>query len=690
MVQRAPGAFEASVYDISGRRPAPLHANLSIGSRSAAALKRARRRLELQNTHTDLIQDFSFPTVSHRIKVSPDGRFIFASGTYPPQIHVYDTEQLSLKFKRHVNNDIVDFQVLESDWRKFALLTADRYIDFHSPFGSHFKIRVPRFGRDLMLNRGTCDVFVCGDGADVWRLNLDQGRFLSPIRTTSGMNGGNNVCGINPLNSLLAFGGENCIVDIWDSRVVGRSSDAAGSVDVSHALAEYRGNLRNKPEISSVRFDERDGVTLAVGTTSGYTLLYDLRSPKPFLVKDQGNGLPIRSMRLHDDRKHCISADAKSIKVWERQGGMNVVAVEPDDDINHLCVIGSSGVMCTALEAKRVKTYYVPALGPAPKWCAFLDSFTEELEDGRRLKGAANPDNETGKDEEVYENYKFVSSHNLEGLGLGHLVGTDILKPYMHGYFVHQRLYRRAVEVSEPFAYDKYRKDKAIEKLEAKRQNRITKVKSNKVKVNQKVVDSLLEKKNNGKKGTGRGLSVLDDERFKAMFSEKDFAVEEEAERFQFLNPSGPSKRKKMENSDDSDEEYLEQFDLVDDGGVEPGEKNEVGGNGFLSSDDDEENELEGDGENENIDDREVEGIRSKKKVQRGAMQGGTRPKMYKIGKVGELVGHDGVVGSNGVDRRLQTKIREKVSLGKRAEKLLKSEEKGNGPRVKSRSFKGK
>ena len=34
-----------------------------------------------------------------------------------------------------------------------------------------------------------------------------------------------------------------------------------------------------------------------------------------------------------------------------------------------------------AAEQSRVLSYYVPALGPAPRWCSFLDVITEELEE---------------------------------------------------------------------------------------------------------------------------------------------------------------------------------------------------------------------------------------------------------------------------------------------------------------------
>jgi hypothetical protein len=48
-------------------------------------------------------------------------------------------------------------------------------------------------------------------------------------------------------------------------------------------------------------------------------------------------------------------------------------------------------------------------LGPAPRWCSFLDSLTEELEEKHM--------------ETVYDDYKFVTRKELEDLGLDHLMG---------------------------------------------------------------------------------------------------------------------------------------------------------------------------------------------------------------------------------------------------------------------------
>lgn len=45
------------------------------------------------------------------------------------------------------------------------------------------------------------------------------------------------------------------------------------------------------------------------------------------------------------------------------------------------------------------QAYFVPSLGPAPRWCSFLESLTEELEEN------TNPT--------VYDDYRFVTRADL-------------------------------------------------------------------------------------------------------------------------------------------------------------------------------------------------------------------------------------------------------------------------------------
>lgn len=129
--------------------------------------------------------------------------------------------------------------------------------------------------------------------------------------------------------------------------------------------------------------------------------------------------------------------------------------VESPAAINELCVVADSadagapdsGLLLLAVEAERVGAYYIPALGPAPRWSAFLDSLTEELEEGvgRDGKPSASASSTAAASASVYEDYRFVSRDELAGLGLGHLVGTPLLRAYMHGYFMDAALHAKAV-----------------------------------------------------------------------------------------------------------------------------------------------------------------------------------------------------------------------------------------------------
>jgi ribosome biogenesis protein ENP2 len=74
--------------------------------------KRAARE-QIEGT-IELIQGFEFPEASNRIKTTPDGHHAIATGTYKPQMKVWELDQLSQKFERHSDAENVDFLVSES------------------------------------------------------------------------------------------------------------------------------------------------------------------------------------------------------------------------------------------------------------------------------------------------------------------------------------------------------------------------------------------------------------------------------------------------------------------------------------------------------------------------------------------------------------------------------------------------
>ncbi|KAJ8901793.1 hypothetical protein NDN08_003999 [Rhodosorus marinus] len=531
---------DVKVYEVTSRA-----SKLPSWQKSATAKERRKRRLEEAKASAagvQILQDFEMPSVSHKVRLSEDKNFLLVTGTYAPMVKCFEVNELSMKFQRNLDCEIVDFAILEPDWKKLAFLLASRVIEIHSQAGFYYKVRVPRFGREMHLHPSSSELYVCGEGEEVYRLNMEHGKFMAPLVTKSGAGGGNNCLAVNPINQLMAFGGEDGVLEAWDPRDLSRNKAA--------------GTLKIGAEVTAMSFDSKHGLNLTVGTGSGQVLVYDIRSSKPYVTKEQGYGLPIRSVKMHRDGEHVISCDAKSIKAWSRtESSKNLFAVEPKADVNHLCLVGDSGLVIAAAETSRVLSYYVPALGLAPKWCSFLDNFTEELEEGSSKTGNST----------VYENYRFVTMDELKKLNLEHIVGTNLVRGYMHGYFMDLRLWRKAQEAAEPFAYEQYRKQKIREKIEEERSSRIsTPQRSRKVKVNQRVIDEALKKAQRKKGGAAKAATAaITDNRFKAMFEDDVFEVDEEDARYRRLHPQDDAPA--LDDGDvDSDLELEEEEDIPD------------------------------------------------------------------------------------------------------------------------------
>lgn len=58
------------------------------------------------------------PGISNCIKVSRDGQYILATGIYKPRVKCFDVKNLSLKFERCFDSEVVAFQILSDDYSK--------------------------------------------------------------------------------------------------------------------------------------------------------------------------------------------------------------------------------------------------------------------------------------------------------------------------------------------------------------------------------------------------------------------------------------------------------------------------------------------------------------------------------------------------------------------------------------------
>lgn len=56
---------------------------------------------------------------------------------------------------------------------------------------------------------------------------------------------------------------------------------------------------------------------------------------------------------------------------------------------------------------------------------------------------------EEGTQSVIYDDYKFLTKEDLERLNLTSLIGTNLLRAYMHGFFIDYRLYKKV----KPYVY---------------------------------------------------------------------------------------------------------------------------------------------------------------------------------------------------------------------------------------------
>ncbi|KFM59426.1 Nucleolar protein 10, partial [Stegodyphus mimosarum] len=556
--------------------------NLSHGKSLPEWLSERKRRM-LQKKDVDirrrieLIQDFDMPGVSTGIKISRDGKFILATGVYKPRVRCYDVNNLSMKFERCFDAEAVEFELLSDDYSKIVLLLCDRTVEFHAQYGGYYKTRIPKFGRDVAYHHESCDLLLVGASSEIYRLNLEQGRFLNPYQTNASSI---NKIVVHPGYDLIACGTVEGKVEAWDPRMRQR----VGILDCALSCMADNTFVEGFPSVTALSF--KDGLTLGVGTFTGQILLYDVRTNKPFMVKDHMYGLPIKNVEFIKSEELVASLDPKCVKFWKQKTGKPYTTIQAPAHLNDLCFVPDTGLLFLANEDKKILTYFIPSIGPAPQWCCFLDNITEELEES--------------KQDAVYDDYKFVTKKELEELHLDHLQGTSLLRAYMHGYFMDIRLYNKAKAIIQPMAYKDLKKKMVRNKIELERKNQV--VVEELPNVNREYAQKLLEKKVNEK------LQVptpFEDERFKDLFKNPDFKISETDEEYARIKSTVEKTNKKKVN-------IISESDQMKT--LEEEETNKADYTSSEEEDESEEEEDEDEGESETEDSLDETSVPSKKK----------------------------------------------------------------------------
>jgi len=376
---------------------------------------------------------------------------------------------------------------------------------------------------------------------EIYRVDLEEGRFVQPLLTSTSTAAQDQVIGNcmenSPTHRLLGVGCSDGTVRLYD----GRNKNSVVKSFVSCQAF-------NNEEVTSLSFSS-SGIELVSGSNHGNVHVYDMRSSHPLYTIHHSLGLPIHTTRFHD--KLILSADSKIIKLYNTSTNTLLTNIETNATTSHCLIAGdehdpsgnSSGLLLCAGESPKIQSYFCPALGKAPQWCSYLDNITEELEEGTET---------TINTETIYQDYKFLTMKELEVLGITNLIGTSFLKGYMHGYFIDQSLYNRVKSMNTEMDYNTYRKSIVKKKMQDKVASRISNVSSLKGKINQSLQDKLLHKSQ--KKGDKTSNQLLQDDRFSSLFHNPDFEIDEGCDDYKLRHPSAvDDKKKRIEENDDYD-----------------------------------------------------------------------------------------------------------------------------------------
>jgi len=171
---------------------------------------------------------------------------------------------------------------------------------------------------------------------------------------------GMNAIDINPARQLLAFGvdGNGSVANC--GTLVQDRAWATPSAEKFIVSIHNNRNGRSSRSFSVISLASRaDGLSYAVGTSTGHTHLCDIHTSRNFALKDLGYGLPViqavKNVHWIDGGGKMtgaglvLSANKKVIEIWDRNSSSgNFASVTPSYPINDVHHVPESGMLILA------------------------------------------------------------------------------------------------------------------------------------------------------------------------------------------------------------------------------------------------------------------------------------------------------------------------------------------------------
>ena len=155
----------------------------------------------------------------------------------------------------------------------------------------------------------------------------------------------------------------------------------------------------------------------------------------------------------------------------------------------------------------------------------------------------------SSKNNNIYQEYRFLSEEDLEQVNATHMIGSKFVQSALGGFIMKAKLYEKLKLQAQPFDLEKYREQRLQQKMDKEIGDRIyiknSSRRSNKTNLNRKIIERMKEtrtkkgRKAQAMEGTADDLEELvQDDRFKGLLDEAKFKINEQEEDFLLRNPS--------------------------------------------------------------------------------------------------------------------------------------------------------
>jgi ribosome biogenesis protein ENP2 len=284
-----------------------------------------------------------FPSYSKKLKESYDKKFLFATGTYPPQIKCFDLKNMGIKFTRYLNNEVRDFKLLNSNWEKFVILREDRTLEFHTKQGFFYNLKIPENGFDLSYSRLYGKIFIPSLNGNVFSVDLTEGKFSVSIKNNLKIE--KTCSAINESETIIGLGDSNGTVNFYDLRT---------TKNPFKSFEKMTNSDKNSSSVTTIRFLKERSTKVAIGHNSGEIFLYDLRSKNPILSKDMGYNLPIKTIKNFINNDFIISSNSREVSFWNIKNGKGKISIKSKYGINDFCKLKNKDFLFLAVENPRI------------------------------------------------------------------------------------------------------------------------------------------------------------------------------------------------------------------------------------------------------------------------------------------------------------------------------------------------